>query len=114
MTTKYPDKENTMALLGDWQKHHTAVQKLMHGVEATIGIDPYGPMHETVWGLFDAYTFAIAVEVGDYFEWLEWYISETDMGKRGKAIPVNGKPRRIKTLAQLCAVIIDERKRVPA
>ncbi len=109
----YPDKENTLSLLGDWQKHYTAVSRLMDGVEATIGIDQHGPMHKTVWRLFEAYTSTLAIEIGDYFEWLDWYESETDMGKLSHKCIVNGKTKRVKTLAQLCAVIMDERNRIP-
>lgn len=66
----HPDRENTLALLTDWKKHHVAVEKLMDGAAAYIGIEPEGPMHDTVWSLFNAYTDTLAVEIGDYFEWL--------------------------------------------
>lgn len=79
----YPDRENTLALLTDWQKHHAAVQKLMDGIEESIGLDPNAPLFDTVWRLFDAYTAAIAVEVGDFGEWMKWYQAENEMGARG-------------------------------
>ncbi len=109
----HPDRENTLALLTDWKKHHVAVEKLMDGAAAYIGIEPEGPMHDTVWSLFNAYTDTLAVEIGDYFEWLNWYCSETDMGKRSKAVEIHGKTRRIKTLAQLCTLIIQSRREIP-
>ena len=109
----YPDRENTMTLLTEWARHHAAVEKLMDGITETIGLDPNGPMFDTVWRLFDAYTGTLAVEVGDFCGWLEWYRDECEMGKRGLTITTNGKAKRIKTLANLCTVILDERKRKP-
>ena len=78
--TQYPDHANTLALLGDWQKHHTAMDRLFKGSAMYIGLDPNGPMFETVWALFDAYTSTLSVEVGDFDGWLEWYYIENDMG----------------------------------
>lgn len=114
MTRTYPDKANTLALLGDWQKHHAAVDRLFKGSAMYIGLDTGGPMFETVWDLFQAYTDTLAVEIGDYFDWLDWYCSETDMGKRSRTVVIKGKDRRIKTLAQLCTVIIQQRGEIPA
>ncbi len=110
----YPDKEATLALLADWQKHHAAVETMMAGIKRHMGLDQDGKMFVTVWAVFGAYTDALAVEIGDYFEWLDWYRFETDMGKRSKKCIVNGKSKRVKTLSELCAVIIDERKRIPS
>ena len=113
MTHAYPDREATIALLTDWQKHHAAMDRLFKGFAMYIGLEVEGPMFETVYGLFDAYTGTLAVEVGDFGEWLNWYCSETDMGKRSKAVEIHGKTRRIKTLAQLCTLIIQSRREIP-
>lgn len=113
MNHAYPDRENTLALLGDWQKHHAAVEKLMDGIESSMGLAFEGPMFKTVWSLFNAYTATLAVEIGDYHEWLEWYCSETNMGKRSMQVEINGKTSRIKTLANLCTLIISERGKNP-
>lgn len=110
----YPDRENTMTLLDDWQKHHAAVSRMMDGIKQHMGLDPDGVMFVTVWAVFGAYTDTLAVEIGDYFEWLDWYRFETDMGKRSKEVVIDGKSKRVKTLAHLCAVILDQRKRKPA
>jgi hypothetical protein len=112
MTHSYPDRENTLALLTDWQKHHAAVQKMMDGIKTSIGLDSDGPMFDTVWKLFDAYTGALAVEVGDFDGWLEWYQAENDMGARCYAAGYDGKLRKVKTLAHLYGLIAESRKRV--
>lgn len=100
-----------MALLGDWQKHHAAVEKLMGGIEDAIGLDPNGPMFGTVWKLFDAYTGTLSVEVGDFGGWLEWFQTENDMGASGGHAGYDGKTRKIKTLASLFWLIEESRKR---
>lgn len=106
----YPDRENTLTLLGDWQRHHAAVEKMMTGIKQHMGLDIDGAMFVTVWAVFGAYTDTLAVEVGDFEEWLDWYRFETEMGKRSKAVVVDGKSKRIKTLVDLCRVIEGQRK----
>ena len=106
---EYPDKEHTLSLLGDWAKHHTAVETLMDGIEASVGLDLNGPMFGTVWGLFDAYTATLATEIGDLSNWLDWYHYETNMGKRSKQVIVSKKTMQVKTLAQLAELIVSQR-----
>lgn len=110
----YPDRENTMTLLTEWARHHAAVEKLMDGITETIGLDPNGPMFDTVWRLFDAYTGTLAVEVGDFCGWLEWYRDECEMGTKSMEAGYDGKTKRIKTLAHLYGLIAESRKRRPA
>ena len=109
----YPDRENTISLLADWAKHHASVSKMMTGIKQHIGLDHDGAMFVTIWAVFGAYTDAIAAEIGDYFEWLDWYRFETDMGQCSKQVMINGKYKRIKTLAQLATVIIQQREEIP-
>lgn len=107
----YPDRNNTLALLGDWKAHHDAVEKMMDGIKTSIGLDPSGPMFDTVWKLFDAYTASLAAEVGDFGGWMVWYQAENDMGMRGHEAGYDGKLRKIKTLAHLYGLIEESRKR---
>ena len=107
----YPDKENTIALLGDWAMQYAAVSRLMVSMNSTIGLDSAGPLYEVVWKLFDAYTGALSVEVGDFGGWLEWFQSENEMGKRGRGAGYDEKVKPIKTLTHLYALIAESRKR---
>lgn len=107
----YPEKEDTLSLLGDWQAHHAAVEKMMDGITASIGLDIDGPMFDTVWKLFDAYTGALAVEVGDSGGWLEWFWSENDMGAKAMAAGYDKKLKPIKSLKDLWRLIEEGRKR---
>ena len=104
-----PDKENTLSLLGDWAKHHAAIEKMMAGIKANIGLDLDGTMFVTVWAVFGAYTDTLACEIGDSEGWLDWYRFECEMGARSKGAIVNMKSIKVKTLAQLARVIVEDR-----
>lgn len=111
MTREYPNRENTISLLTDWQAHHAKLERMMNGIEASIGLDVNGPMYDTVWNVFDAYTNTLSVEIGDFDGWLEWYHAENDMGAAGGQAGYDGKLRKIKTLGNLFWLIEESRKR---
>jgi len=107
----HPDKENTLVLLGEWQDHAAAIGKMMDGIKTSIGLDIDGPLFDTVWKLFDSYTRTLAVEVGDFGQWLEWYHSENELGSRGMEAGYDGQTIPIKTLADLYELIAHSRNR---
>lgn len=107
----HPDRENTISLLGDWAKHHAAVEALMAGVESSIGLDPNGPMFGTVWNLFNAYTATLAVEIGDFDGWLEWYQADNDMGAGKKEAGYDGQLIGISSLEDLYLLVEISRER---
>ena len=110
----YPDRENSMTLLREWLQHHAAVQELMDGIKTSIGLDPNGPIFNTVWRLFEAYTDTLSVELGDFGGWLSWFYLENDMGAKAMHAGYDGKTRPIKTLAHLYTLIAESRKRMQA
>lgn len=107
----YPDKKTTLALLNEWAAHHDKIDKMMDGVEVSIGLDPNGPLFDTVWGMFDSYTNALESQIGDAGDWSYWYRMENDMGGNGMTAGYDGKLRKIKTLADLYWLIAESRKR---
>ena len=107
----HPDRKNTLALLGDWQTHHAAVEKLMDDIASSIGLDPSGPLFDTVWKLFDAYTDALAAEVGDFGGWLKWYAFENGMGEKAMAAGYDGVLNPVQTLGGLFLLIEESRNR---
>ena len=112
MTREYPDRENTLSLLADWQKHHAAIEKLMDGIKDTMGLDIDGPLFEIVWALFSAYTDMLERVMGvEDFTWLPWYCFDNDMGDKGhEASPGNGHPRRpVRSLDDLAQLILESR-----
>jgi len=107
----HPDRENTLVLLGEWQDHAAAIEKMMTGIKTSIGLDIGGPLFDTVWNLFNAYTNALAVEVGDLGRWLDWYHAENEMGSRGMEAGYDGQIIPIETLADLYELIAHSRNR---
>ena len=107
----HPDRKNTLALLGDWQAHHAAIEKLMDGIKNSIGLDPNGPMFDTVWKLFDAYTNSLSAEVGDFGGFLEWFAFENDMGAKAMAAGYDGVLTPVQTLDSLFLLIEESRNR---
>lgn len=111
MNHAYPDREATIALLTDWQKHHAAMDRLFKGFAMYIGLEVEGPMFETVYSLFIAYTVTLAVEVGDLGGWLEWYFSENNMGAGKMQAGYDGQLIAIESLGDLCRLIEISRER---
>jgi len=110
MTRPYPDKKNTLSLLADWQAHAEAIDKMMDGITTSIGLDSNGPMCNTVWTLFNAYTQTLAMEVGDFGGWLEWHQAENEMGAKGVVTGYDGN-HAVQTLDDLYRLIEESRKR---
>ena len=105
------DRENTLVLLREWKQHHDAVAKLLGSLEATIGLNYSGPLFETVWKLFDAYTATLAVEVSDFDGWLEWFILENYMGGKALQAGFDNKMRKISTLEDLQWLLAESQER---
>ena len=111
---QYPDKASTIARLTEWKNHRNAIDRLFVGVEKSIGLQVEGPLHNTVWELFDAYTTVLADQVGDFGDWLNWYMNENDMGKKAMAAGYDGHSQPVETLNHLHRLIVESRKREAA
>jgi hypothetical protein len=107
----YPDRENTLSMLAEWQGQHAAVNNLMDGIDAGIGIDPSGLLFTKVWILFDRYSKTLSVEIGDFDGWLDWYSQENDMGAKGMTAGYDGRKKPIETLEHLLELIEQSRAR---
>ena len=107
----YPDKKTTLALLANWAAHHDNIDKMMDGVKASIGLDPNGPLFDSVWRLFDGYTTALGAQIGDAGDWLSWYYMENCMGAKGMTAGYDKKVCNIKTIKDLYWLITESRKR---
>jgi hypothetical protein len=106
------NKTESLKLLKAWQKEHSAIEKLMTDLETGFGnIHPENKVFETVWKVFDSYTQALAVAVGDKGDWLTWYSAENEMGARGHKAGYDGKSKPIKNLNDLWRLIQESSKR---
>lgn len=111
----YPTHEAGLKLLEEWKTHHESTKQLMDSIEETIGLDLDGPLFNTVWKLFHAYTEAIASQLGDRSRtyddegWMVWYYSENHMGEKGMQAGIDGKLTLMHTLADLLDLIEQSR-----
>ena len=76
-------REEKLARINRWVKDHQSLDKQINALEAVVGPLLEGPLFEAVWGMFDSYTDAVSMSVGDRQKWLYWYAWENDMGKKG-------------------------------
>ncbi len=103
---------------------HADMLPILHAWQATIRnaeadierfIDPLkcspeSALYAIPWKLMDAYTNAVAAQVGDKNEWLAWYWCDNNMGAKKMEAGCNDKRRKIKTLRDLAWLIGESNK----
>lgn len=92
-------------LLAEWQARIQTADRLIEPVAEVLGLSPESPIHVAVWSLQNAYTRAVAQLVGDKAEWLDWYASENDFGRKAIGAGPVGAKRPIASLDDLIWVI---------
>lgn len=85
-----------LAALQRWQAAIERADKLINPVIETLQLIPESPIPESVWGLQDALTEAVALAVGDSFDWLSWYAHENNFGAGGKEAGPVGAPDELR------------------
>lgn len=109
----YPDKKQSLFLLGQWQKMHAGLETLFDGLKPSLGCVAESPLFETTWKLFDAYTSALSAQLGDTTPepWMQWYAFENGMGSKKYPAGYDGKLKPVKSLADLYRLIVIARAR---
>jgi hypothetical protein len=92
-------------LLAEWQAHTETANRLIDPITEVLGLSVESPIHTAVWGLQTAYTKAVSKLVGDGGEWLDWYASENDFGRKHMEAGPKDATRHISTLADLVWVM---------
>jgi len=102
---------NIIPALIDWQQQIDQSNQMLETLIKPLMLAPESPIYESIWALQVALTKAVATNVADEVDWLEWYWADNDMGRLAlKASPVDGKPtRKIQSIADL-AWLIQESK----
>ena len=104
-------KPKILTELTAWQMQIDQSNKMIDQLITPLMLSPESPLYSAIWSLQGALTMAVAKNVGDESDWMDWFHAENQMGKRAMdACPGTGKPtRKIKTLADL-AWLIEESK----
>ena len=76
-------REEKLARLNRWVEDHNRMESQMEALASVVGPMVESPLFEAVWAMFDSYTDAVSMSVGDRQKWLYWYAWENDMGKKG-------------------------------
>ncbi len=96
-----------LPLLKTWAERHAALSAQMGALAAICGGTFDGPLFDAVWLTWDAYTEQLAHRIGDTADWLQWYCSENDMGRKGLRViwDAGTKGIKVRTLRHLATVI---------
>lgn len=95
-----------LPLLQAWARRHAQLQAQMDALAAIFVRNFDGPLFDAVWSTWNDYTQALSRIVGDDEDWLGWFESECDMGKRPQVvISASGRKIRVRSVAQLARVI---------
>lgn len=107
MTTHQRKKAaEVMPLLLEWQRVYNDWQVQYEALQTLTRCGPEAPIALAMGRMWDAYTNAIAREVGDRNDWLDWYCWENDMGAKGQELTsTSGKTIKVTTVVHLARVI---------
>ena len=95
-----------LPLLQAWARRHAELQAQMDALAAPFGGTFDGPLFNAVWGTWNDYTQALSRIIGDDEDWLGWFESECDMGRKPQeVISSGGRKIKVRSVAQLARVI---------
>lgn len=103
---KHKKPADIIQRLTEWQRIYDQWQAQYEALQALTRCGPEAPIALAMGQMWDAYSRAVAREVGDENDWLEWYCWENDMGaKQLEVKSTSGKKIKVRGLAQLARVI---------
>ena len=97
-------KKQKLHALKSWAKVINESNQQIDALHKVTGMCD-GPLIEAIWKLQDALTDAVAAQVGDAHETLDWYRNDNGMGAKGYEAGIAGDMRAIKTEADLLWLI---------
>ena len=104
MTKKKP--ADIAPRLLEWQRIYDQWQVQYEALQALTKCGPEAPIALAMGKMWDAYTDAVAREVGDDSDWLQWHCWDNEMGARGLEVQAtSGKKIKVRTVAHLARVI---------
>jgi len=100
-------KTERITLLTEWLLEYKKVESTNDSIEMLFGKNPDGNVQTRFWQLFESYTKLVAIQVGDDFKWLEWFLYDNDCGKKAMEARASSwkKHRKIRTVKDLEAII---------
>lgn len=100
------NREEAKQLLDKLFSKKIELDKQWDAFEDISGAASESPLGDAIWKLFDFAAIATAAAVGDDIGYVEWFIWDNDLGKKGyESIFAGGKKQKIKTVDDLLDVI---------
>lgn len=65
-------------------------------------LDIEGDLHKAIWASFDS-----LADLVDQSGWINWFIYDNRYGKRGLEATMHGETRKIRTVRQLAALMLE-------
>ena len=106
--TDGPNAEvDSSTLLAEWSETYEKLRTEYDALRKIFDLSPECKMSNAMHGMFECYTRALALLVGDDCGWLEWYAWENDNGTSGmQAKAENWKEgRKIRNTEDLLSLI---------
>jgi hypothetical protein len=89
-----------------WANRQRKMQAQCKALRALTGADPDCALLAPFFSVWSAYTVAVSELIGDKEEWLQWYETECDMGRKPmEVVSLGGRTVKVRTLRQLARVI---------
>ncbi len=98
-------KTEKLAILREWAVRLETANLLIDPIADALKLTPESPIHTAIWGLQTVYTKAVGKLVGDKADWLDWYASENDFGRKHMEAGPTGSTRPISALDDLVWVM---------
>jgi hypothetical protein len=95
--------------IDDWQQKIAEVETQIDALNAVLGVSPESDFISAIHDVLSAYTDAVARDIGDTDDWLDWWWLEWSLGVKGGAevtLPGYGK-RTIANTKDLAELIVD-------
>jgi len=76
------DTKQKLQLLEKWQKSYEQNDAVYEALKQVLDVNPESPAILATWAMFDNYTDALSITLGDECQWLGWYAWDNQFGKK--------------------------------
>ena len=100
-------RAEVLAILRPWHERTVQLQRQWDAFEAATGARTDHPFGDSIWLMHEAYTKAIAAQIGDDGEWLSWWHYECNLGRNPMTAyrMLGTKGLRVTSIVRLATVI---------
>lgn len=97
-------RDEKLKMMIEWERSYRLMGEKLDELVSLLGGSYDGPVVESVFKMFDNYTDTLAALIGDYQNWLTWWLFEKPEGAGVVKYP-NGDVITVENLSDLLTVI---------